>query len=60
MTIGRAMRYIVEPRVIDPVVVAEALNGDMRKWLADHLRMKTPITIKALTVFTHPATGLDV
>ena len=60
MTIGRALRYIVEPRVIDPVVVAEALQGDMKKWLENHLQLKASIPMKALTVFTHPATELEV
>jgi hypothetical protein len=60
MTIGRALRYIVEPRVIDPVLVAEALQGDMKKWLENHLQLKASIPMKALTVFTHPATELEV
>jgi hypothetical protein len=60
MTIGRALRYIVEPRVIDPLVVAQALQADIKTRLLDQLELTTPIPIKALTVFTHPATELEV
>jgi hypothetical protein len=60
MTIGRALRYIVEPRVIDPVVVAQTLQDDMKNWLGDQPKLKTSIPIKVLTVFTHPATELEV
>lgn len=60
MTIGRALRYIVEPRVVDPMLVAQALHDDMQKWLDDHSEQGTSIPIKVLTVFTHPATELEV
>jgi hypothetical protein len=60
MTIGRALRYIVEPRVVDPVLVAQALHDDLERWLGDHVQLKASVPIKALTVFTHPATELDV
>jgi hypothetical protein len=60
MTIGRALRYIVEPRVVDPLLVSQSLSDDLRRWLEDHVNLKTPVPIKALTVFTHPAADLEV
>jgi hypothetical protein len=60
LTIGRALRYIVEPRVIDPVVIAQALQEDMRNWFRDRLKLGPSIPVKVLTVFTHPATELEV
>ena len=60
MTIGRALRYIVEPRVVDPIVAAQALHDEGEKWIQDHLELKTAVPVKALTVFTHPATELTV
>jgi hypothetical protein len=59
MTIGRALRYIVEPRVVDPVVVAQALKDDLNRWFTGQLGLRADLPIKILTVFTHPAVELE-
>jgi len=60
MTIGRALRYIVEPRVADPVLVAQALTDELSDVISRELGKGTRVPIKSLTVFTHPAVELEV
>jgi len=60
MTVGRALRYMVEPRVGDPVAVAEGLGQELRRWFETHLDSHADVPIKVLTVFTHPAVGLEI
>ena len=59
MTIGRAMRYIVEPRVVDPVVVAQAQKDELTRRLTEQLGIRADVPLKILTVFTHPAVDLE-
>ena len=59
MTVGRALRYIVEPRVLDPVIVAQALKDELNRWFAGQLGFRADVAIKILTVFTHPAVVLE-
>lgn len=60
MTMGRALRYLVEPRVADPVLLKETLADDLERWLRDNLKSGARIPIKVLTVFTHPAVQLEL
>ncbi len=60
MTIGRALRYLVEERVSDPVVLAEAISQEMSRKLDKDLDGQVVAPIRALTVFTHPAVELAV
>jgi hypothetical protein len=60
MTIGRALRYLVEPRVGDPVELAEGLTDAIRSWLTDQLRARANVPIRVLTVFTHPSVDLEI
>ncbi len=60
MTIGRALRYLVEPRVNDPVVLAAVVADDVQKWLRAHLSSTANVPVKVLTVFTHPAVELEL
>ena len=60
MTIGRALRYLVEPRVNDPRALAEALTDELRSWFRDHLAAPADVPVKVLTVFTHPAVDLQM
>jgi hypothetical protein len=60
MTIGRALRYLVEPRVNDPVALAESLGDDMRRWFREHAGLPVNVPVKVLTVFTHPAVDLQL
>lgn len=60
MTMGRALRYLVEPRVGDPVVVAEGLTEELGRWLKEHLPAGEAVPVKILTVFTHPSVELEL
>ena len=60
MTIGRALRYMVEPRVGDPAVVARAQAEELGKRFQKELGSEVVVPIKALTVFTHPAVDLEI
>jgi hypothetical protein len=60
MTMGRALRYLVEPRVGDPVVVAEGISEELDRWLKAHLSTGAAVPVKILTVFTHPSVELEV
>ena len=60
MTMGRALRYLVEPRVGDPVVTAEGMSEDLGRWFKEHLSSGAHVPSKILTVFTHPSVELEV
>ena len=60
MTIGRALRYVVEERVGDPVVFAQAMMEELKNRLNKELGDQVRVPIKALTVFTHPAVDLEI
>ncbi len=60
MTIGRALRYMVEPRVGDPLVVARQLTEELEVRIHKDLGPEVRVPIKALTVFTHPGALLEV
>ena len=60
MTIGRALRYLVEPRVNDPRALAEALTDELKSWFHDHRVDAANVPVKVLTVFTHPAVDLQM
>ena len=60
MTIGRALRYIVEPRVNDPFVVSAELTESLRRWFRERVPAAADLPIKALTVFTHPSVDLEL
>ena len=60
MTMGRALRYLVEERVSNPVVLAPSLVKELHDRLDRELGAETVVPIKALTVFTHPAVELEV
>ena len=60
MTIGRALRYIVEERVGDPVKLSQALTDELRQRFEKELGQPVSFPIRALTVFTHPATELEI
>ena len=60
MTIGRALRYMVEPRVVDPSVVARGQVEELGERFRKELGAEAAVPIKALTVFTHPAVELEI
>jgi hypothetical protein len=59
MTMGRALRYLVEPRVGDPFVVAEGMSEELSRWIKEHCSSATAVPVKILTVFTHPSVELE-
>jgi hypothetical protein len=60
MTVGRALRYIVEERVDDPVITAQAGTGELEACFEKEFGKDFSVPIKVLTVFTHPAALLDI
>jgi Nuclease-related domain len=60
MTIGRALRYIVEERVGDPMAFSHEIVQELERRFGKELGRKTNLSIKALTVFTHPTVELDI
>jgi len=60
MTIGRALRYIVEERVDDPVKFSQAMIQELYRIIAKEFNGEVVVPIKVLTVFTHPATDLEI
>ncbi len=60
MTMSRALRYLVEERVSDPVILAQSMVKELHDRLDRETSQEVAVPIKALTVFTHPAVELDV
>lgn len=60
MTIGRALRYIVEERVRNPVMLMQQMEFDLREYLKKELDSDISVPIKSIVVFTHQAVELDV
>lgn len=60
MTIGRALRYIVEERVSNPILVAKQAAEDLEKLLMKDLDTDCSITVRPIVVFTHPLVKLDI
>lgn len=60
MTIGRALRYLVEEHIGDPVALAGQLKADLERRFKKELGSDADIPIKAVFVFTHPAARLAV
>ncbi len=60
MTIGRALRYIVEEHIGDPVALAEQLKEDLGQRFKKEFGPEVTIPIKCVITFTHTAVELDV
>jgi hypothetical protein len=60
MTIGRALRYIVEERVSDPVILAQSMVRELSDRFSREFAGQVTPQVKALTVFTHPGVDLEV
>jgi hypothetical protein len=60
MTIGRALRWIVEEHLGDPVRAVHAAEGHLRDQLANLEIAEEKIPIKSVVVFTHPLVELEV
>ncbi len=60
MTVGHALRYIVEERVGDPVLLAQSMIKELHDRLDREFGGQAAAPVKVLTVFTHPAVELEV
>jgi hypothetical protein len=60
MTVGRALRYIVEERVEDPVAFSAAMSQELNRRIENEFKGKGVVPIKVLTVFTHPGVELEI
>ena len=60
MTIGRALRYIVEERVGDPIMSVKQMEVELKEFLKNELGTGIAVPIRSIVVFTHPAVDLDV
>src|SRR5512135_614094 len=59
MTMVRALRYLVEERVSNPVTLAQSMVKEVGDRLQKELDGQTAVPIKAVTVFTHPGVELE-
>lgn len=60
MTIGRALRYIVEEHIGDPVLMAKQISQELDRRFRGEFGSEVTIPIKSVVIFTHPAVELDV
>ncbi|MFZ1042857.1 MAG: nuclease-related domain-containing protein [Anaerolineales bacterium] len=60
MTIGRALRYIVEERVGDPIQFSQGIVAELGRLFDKEFGGEVKAPIRALTVFSHPAVELEV
>ncbi len=60
MTVGRALRYIVEERVGNPIALMQQIEIDLKDLLEKELGPGISVPIKSIVVFTHPAVELNV
>jgi hypothetical protein len=60
MTIGRALRWIVEEHLGDPIRAARGAEGYLRNQFDGLEVPEEKVPIKSIVVFTHPAVELEV
>lgn len=60
MSLGRALRYIVEEPIRDPVRSAAGLEQELKQLFSKELGPEVAIPVKTVFVFTHPGANLDV
>src|SRR5512140_372051 len=60
MTMGRALRYLVEERVSDPVILAQSIVKELGDRFEKEFGDQAAIPVKTLSVFTHPTVELEV
>lgn len=60
MTVGRALRYIVEERVDDPVKFSQGMVQELKGRVEKEFNGGVLVPIKGLTVFTHPTAVLEI
>jgi hypothetical protein len=60
MTIGRALRYIVEERIGDPIMSTRKMEVNLKELLKREVGTDIAVPIKTIVVFTHPEAELNV
>jgi hypothetical protein len=60
MNMGRALRYIVEEHLGDPIRATREAEGYLTKQFEKLVPSGVVVPIKSVVVFTHPAVQLDV
>ncbi len=60
MNIGRALRYIVEEHVRNPIESAKQGEQELKDYFLKEFGSDTSIPIKSVIVFTHPSVDLSV
>lgn len=60
MSIGRALRYIVEERVGNPVASARQVEDELKRLFSKELGADVSVPIRTVVVFTHPAVILEI
>jgi hypothetical protein len=60
MRLGRALRYIVEEHLGDPIKAALSAQGFLQRELSQKIEGGEAIPIQAVVVFTHPRCVLEV
>lgn len=60
MTIGRALRYIVEERVGNPIYSTGQMEEDLRKLFAKEFGADVSIPVRSVVVFSHPLVQLEI
>ena len=60
MTIGRALRYIVEERASNPINTVKQVEYELAEQLSKELGLDFSIPIRSVVVFTHPFVQLDI
>jgi len=60
MTIGRAIRYIVEEHVGDPIKSATRTGQYLQEQIRKIVRVEAEVPVKPLVVFVHPGAFLEV
>jgi hypothetical protein len=60
MTIGRALRYIVEEQVGNPIHSTGRIEEELQELLSKELGADVVIPIRSIVVFAHPLVRLDI
>jgi hypothetical protein len=60
MSMGRAIRYIVEEHLGDPIRSVRQMENYLRERLQEELGGDQPIPIKSIVVFVHPGAHLEI
>jgi hypothetical protein len=60
MTVGRALRFIVEERVSNPIALMQQMEIELKGRLEKELDLGLSVPIKSIVVFTHPTVELNV